>query len=275
VVALQNNVYIYEFVKPGKLISRFETADNEHGLCALSQKVLAFVGRTPGQVQTVEANTGNVSIIPAHGTALRALEISTDGSILATASEKGTLIRVFSTYTGTRVAEFRRGVDPATIFSIGVSPNNSMLAVTSDKSTLHLFDLPQLSSNKAPSAKTGSPAPVASLSEEDAASHKWGFVGKIPFLPRVFSDEYSFASVPFETGDDPTPGVNLVGAPYRPIPGIPGGRAAKGIIGWLDDQTILILGTGRDGRWEKFVVGSNHEGKRYCQRQGWKRYLGN
>ena len=100
-------------------------------------------------------------------------------------------------------------------------------------------------------------------------------MGKIPFLPRVFSDEYSFASAAFETGDDPTPGVNLIGGPAKPIPGIPGGRPAKGIIAWLDEVTILVLGTGRDGRWEKFVVGTDSEGKRVCQRQGWRRYLGN
>jgi hypothetical protein len=48
---------------------------------------LAFPGRTPGQVQLVEIERGNVSIIPAHSAALRALELSPDGEILATASE--------------------------------------------------------------------------------------------------------------------------------------------------------------------------------------------
>lgn len=46
-----------------------------------------FPGRTPGQVQLVELATGNVSIIPAHSSSLRAIDISRDGDILATASE--------------------------------------------------------------------------------------------------------------------------------------------------------------------------------------------
>lgn len=35
----------------------------------------------------MELETGNVSIIPAHTTPLRAMELSPDGEILATASE--------------------------------------------------------------------------------------------------------------------------------------------------------------------------------------------
>ena len=87
-VAIQNSVHVHELRNPAKLITKYETADNLNGLCVLSKKTLAFVGRTPGQVQAVEMDTGNVTIIPAHGTPLRALELSADGAILATASEK-------------------------------------------------------------------------------------------------------------------------------------------------------------------------------------------
>lgn len=87
VVALQNSVRVYKFRSPAELWSVFETADNPLGLCCLTATSLAFPGRTPGQVQLVELSTGNVSIIPAHGSALRAIDISRDGKILATASE--------------------------------------------------------------------------------------------------------------------------------------------------------------------------------------------
>ncbi len=87
VVALQNSVHVYAFSATPEKLSVFETADNSLGLCCLGSKVLAFPGRTPGQVQLVEISTGNVSIIPAHGSPLRAMELSPDGEILATASE--------------------------------------------------------------------------------------------------------------------------------------------------------------------------------------------
>jgi WD40 repeat protein len=87
VVALQNSIRVYHFKTKPDLWHAFETADNPLGLCCLTAKTLAFPGRTPGQVQLVELATGNVSIIPAHGSALRAIDISRDGEVLATASE--------------------------------------------------------------------------------------------------------------------------------------------------------------------------------------------
>ena len=94
-------------------------------------------------------------------------------------------------------------------------------------------------------------------------------------MPRVFSDIYSFTSARIETSDDP--GIVIgssLSVPSTPIPGIPGGRPAKGILGWLNDYTVLVVGAGRDGRWEKFVIGQGEDGKRHCVRNGWKRYLG-
>ena len=172
-----------------------------------------------------------------------------------------------------KIAELRRGVDHATIYSIGISPDNTLLAVTSDKSTMHIFDLPHPSwaSQDGYAVGPASSFPSGSGTDE-TSSHKWGILGKIPLLPRVFSDIYSIASAPFETGDDPSIGGH--GMPNLPIPGIPGGKPAKGVIGWLNKYTVMVVGAGRDGRWEKFIVGTTDDGKRYCVRNGWKRYLG-
>lgn len=141
VVVLLNEVNLYKFSSPPQKLAVFSTANNPFGLCCLGKQIIAFPGRTPGQVQLVELSTHNVSIIPAHSNSLRALDLSNDGEILATASETGTLIRVWSTANCSKTTEFRRGVDPATIFSIAISPSGSHIAVTSDKSTLHLYDL--------------------------------------------------------------------------------------------------------------------------------------
>jgi WD40 repeat protein len=88
VVVLQNSVRVYAFAKPVNLIAAYETADNLLGLCSMTEKTIAFPGRTTGQVQLVDIATGNVSIIPAHSSALRAIKFSPDGELLATASEQ-------------------------------------------------------------------------------------------------------------------------------------------------------------------------------------------
>ncbi|CAL5872057.1 uncharacterized protein PFLUO_LOCUS6314 [Penicillium psychrofluorescens] len=262
VVALLNSVHVFAFSNPPQKLSVFETTDNPLGLACLGRKLLAFPGRSAGQVQMIELETGNISIIPAHSSPLRAMALSPDGEALATASEVGTLIRIFATANCTKLAELRRGVDHAVIFSLAFSPSNTLLAVTSDKSTLHIFDLPHLHHTPRRSQSPASP------SEE--TSHKWGILGRIPLLPRMFSDVYSFAHAHFEIGDE----AATPGSPYVPPLGSSLGRPPKGVIGWLDDQTLLVIGSGREGRWEKFALREGEEGKRDCVREGWKRYLG-
>jgi WD repeat-containing protein 45 len=274
-VALQNSIHLYKFSSPPEKSSVFETADNPLGLCCLGSRVVAFPGRSPGKVQLVELDSGNVSIIPAHTSALRAMDLSRDGKYLATASETGTLIRVFSTANCTKFAELRRGVDPAFVFSIAISPNSSMLAVTSDKSTLHIFDLPTQPDAHKDMIRRRSQSPSVANDDEVSTNQKWGFLSKIPLLPRVFSDTYSFASAHFEMGEENTESSSLK---YLPALGSLPVRPQKGILGWLDDATLLCVGTGRDGRWEKFRVGERpgiaDERTRAVWRDGWKRYLG-
>jgi WD40 repeat protein len=281
VAVLLNSVHVFAFSNPPKKLSVFETSENPLGLACLDHKVLAFPGRSPGQVQLIELETGNISIIPAHSTPLRVMALSPDGKLLATASEsvrahtlrssmggslisiQGTLVRIFATGNCTKLAELRRGVDHAVIFSIAFSPSSALLAVTSDKSTLHVFDIPH---QQPISRRSQSPTPT---SEESTPSQKWGILGKIPLLPRVFSDIYSFASAHFEIGEGATPVSS-----YVPPSGLSFGRPQKGLIGWCDDRMLLVVGSGREGRWEKFVLREGEEGKRYCVRDGWKRYLG-
>ena len=188
-------------------------------------------------------------------------------------------MRLFSTRNCTRIGELRRGVDHAVIFSIAISPDSRLLAVSSDKATLHIFDLPHHHHSSRSNSLTNnqphhrySHSRSVSHGDEDSKNQKWGILGRIPLLPRVFSDSYSFASAHFEIDD--TPPSAFGNSEALPIPGIPGGKARKGIIGWTSDHTLLVIGAGRDGRWEKFILGESDDGKRRCVRNGWKRYLG-
>ncbi|GIL72311.1 hypothetical protein Vretimale_3989 [Volvox reticuliferus] len=64
-----------------------------------------------------------------------------DGKRLVTASEKGTLVRVWNTADGQLLQELRRGADPAHIYSLALSRNCDWLALSSDKGTVHVFAL--------------------------------------------------------------------------------------------------------------------------------------
>jgi len=93
VVALQNSIHVYAFSSPPEKLSTYETTDNFNGLCCLGTELIAFPGTAAGRVQLVDIKRGNISIIAAHTSSLKAMEMSPDGQILATASENGTLVR--------------------------------------------------------------------------------------------------------------------------------------------------------------------------------------
>jgi autophagy-related protein 18 len=103
-------------------------------------------------------------MIPAHDSPLAAIAFDASGSKLATASEKGTVIRVFSIPSGKRVFEFRRGVRRfffffynfyktscsiffifnhrnAAIYSLSFSPDSLFLSASSNLETIHIFRL--------------------------------------------------------------------------------------------------------------------------------------
>jgi WD40 repeat protein len=77
----------------------------------------------------------------AHEGSLRGLALTADGSKLATASTKGTVIRVWDVATAVCLQEFRRGVERATITCLAWSWDYVWLSCTSDKGTVHIFQV--------------------------------------------------------------------------------------------------------------------------------------
>jgi WD40 repeat protein len=77
-------------------------------------------GVTKGHVRVELYDLRKSTVITAHESDLARLALNSDGSLLATASDKGTLLRVFDTHTGAQSKELRRGVDRAVRFLFGV-----------------------------------------------------------------------------------------------------------------------------------------------------------
>lgn len=109
------------------------------------QVVLIFPSVQKGHVTVVRGSTGGGKIFSAHDGAIAALALSPNGNYYATASDKGTLIRIFKVATGQLLYELRRGTDRAQIWSICFSSDSNRVGVTSDKGTLHIFTLPDSS----------------------------------------------------------------------------------------------------------------------------------
>jgi WD40 repeat protein len=147
VVILDGKIHVFTFEKTPKFLQAYETHENVTGLCSISlsedSNILAFPATQDGHVciTGIGENAAVTSIIPAHESPLAALAVDFFGNLLATASEKGTLIRVFEIKSGRLLCELRRGADRAEIFSIEFSRDGSKLCVASDKGTVHIFSL--------------------------------------------------------------------------------------------------------------------------------------
>ncbi|XP_036195740.1 WD repeat domain phosphoinositide-interacting protein 1 isoform X4 [Myotis myotis] len=128
---------------------------NPTGLCALSinhsNSYVAYPGSlTTGEIVLYDGHSlKTVCTIAAHEGTLAAITFNASGSKLASASEKGTVIRVFSVPEGQKLYEFRRGMKRyVTISSLAFSMDSQFLCASSNTETVHIFKLEHLASSR-------------------------------------------------------------------------------------------------------------------------------
>ena len=92
--------------------------------------------------------------------------------MLATSSEKGTVIRVWSIPGAEKLYQFRRGTREAKIYSINFNVMSSLLAVSSAHDTVHIFKLgPQKVSSSANSKSSQSPSSPSGSVDSREGTH--------------------------------------------------------------------------------------------------------
>lgn len=209
VVVLRDKIYVYNFADLA-LLDKVYTGDNPLGLVGISidnggvggsttgsveraedvlgsasqqqrnnGMVLACPSKTKGQVRVELYGLRRQTFVDAHESELGALALSIDGSLLATASVRGTVIRLFDTRGvtigggsgssgGARqnttlsssipLREFRRGVERATISCLTFSLDSTWLSCASDHGTVHIFQIndPNNNGNSTAEKKTRS-----------------------------------------------------------------------------------------------------------------------
>ncbi|BFF99517.1 WD repeat domain phosphoinositide-interacting protein 2 [Drosophila madeirensis] len=195
IVCLEESLYIHNIQDMKVVHTIRDTPCNPLGLCALSSSsehcYLAYPGSvTSGEVQIFDAiNLHAKTMIPAHDTPLAAIAFSPSGTEIATASERGTVIRVFSSQDGSRLFELRRGLKRCvSIVSLSFSNCSEYLVSSSNTETVHIFRLDRSAAETADHGKQ--------------STDDWmGFLSKTvtSYLPTqvtdVFSQGRAFASV--------------------------------------------------------------------------------
>ena len=146
VVVLEDKISIYDLATM-TIVHTIETVPNGNAVCALAtdpeRSYLAYpTNQETGELSVFDTITlQTICAIQAHKSAISQVAFNADGTLLATASDKGTIIRVFSLPDASNVHQFRRGTYPATIFGMSFNPQSNLLAVSSDSDTIHIFKL--------------------------------------------------------------------------------------------------------------------------------------
>lgn len=156
VICLEDQLYIHSLKDDldVKWVIR-NIPPNPNGLFALSpceeRCYLAYpASQRNGEVQIFDAiGLKNKILLTAHDSPLVALTFNQQGTLLASASEKGTVIRVHSVEDGQCQYEFRRGYARCVdIYSLSFSLDSQFLAASSSTETVHIFKLDQSKSEQ-------------------------------------------------------------------------------------------------------------------------------
>jgi autophagy-related protein 18 len=169
-VVLEDEIYLYD-ISNMSLLTNIATSPNPGAICALSPSsencylayplpkrredahdrrpshappTSLYAPVTTGEVLVYDTLTQKaVNVIEAHRSPLSCIAMNSEGTLLATASETGTIIRVFSIPKGQKLYQFRRGTYPSTIYSMSFNMASSLLCVSSTTDTVHIFRLQQ------------------------------------------------------------------------------------------------------------------------------------
>lgn len=147
VMVCEYAIYVYTCDKL-RVILHLTTNANSNGLCVVAADSQPWILCCPGQgaekglvrVQ-VGQDISQSHVFKAHENNLAAMALNSSGTLVATASENGHLVKVFQTKDGQELYRLRRGTSQTTISSIAFRCDDRFLAVASSSPTVHIFSL--------------------------------------------------------------------------------------------------------------------------------------
>ncbi|KAJ7746646.1 WD40 repeat-like protein [Mycena metata] len=221
VIVLETEIYVYD-ISNMRLLHVVETVPNPEAICALSPSAdapyLAYPAPLPSpglglSASSAANSTGSAAassnatassstspagdlllfstralapanVVRAHRSPLAIVQMSSDGGVLATASVKGTVIRLFALPSLDKLHQFRRGATQTRIYSLAFNQAGTLLAAGSERGTVHLWkiagekgrgDKDKNGSSPPSSYHSGAHSPSESVDGHDGASGGGGY----------------------------------------------------------------------------------------------------
>ncbi|KAK4238443.1 WD40-repeat-containing domain protein [Achaetomium macrosporum] len=266
-VVLEEEIYLYD-ISNMALLTTIATSPNPNGIFSLSPSsencymtyplpkpredqgerrpahappLSALVPPTSGEVivyDTVALKA--VNVIEAHRSPLSCVALNSEGTRLATASETGTIIRVFSVPDGQKLFQFRRGTIPSSIYSMSFNLASTLLCVSSASETVHIFRL----ANPKSTTSAGGAARPESENQSSPRTNRWSRSRSIDSAD--YSPSGSTGGSSPRGGEGPEYAIPLAAGPSSNNGGsdasAPSGRGQGGILRSMIRRSSMIVG---------------------------------
>tara|TARA_B110000208_G_scaffold188631_1_gene248658 strand:- start:588 stop:1640 length:1053 start_codon:yes stop_codon:yes gene_type:complete len=180
IVLSQNKLYIYDFQT--LVLQKSINVQGEQELISIGLEdsdYIIYPGEDIGTINITKLSSDYLKTIKAHKNMIENLYLSNNGKYIVSASERGTLIRIFDIETGEQLQELRRGYDPTKINNIRMSEDNAILLVSSIKGTIHLYNT-NITEN---------------CEEQNVVWDSYGMSYFKTILPKYFGSQWSFSQI--------------------------------------------------------------------------------
>lgn len=211
IIICKKKLFMFSLLTYDNLLN-IDTNDNPQGLISVNldpaNTVIAYLTNTDTienaaiKIHLFEKGK-DVLISPAYESAISYFALNYDGSLIAIASDKGTIIRIYRTVDGMFLQEFKRGKEKAEISYICFDQQCKLMAATSDRGTIHIWSMGSCikKSKETPVVETADNTGLNHTqgrenNEEDSfPKNKNSILSSLPGIGEYFKSEWSFAQV--------------------------------------------------------------------------------
>jgi WD40 repeat protein len=151
-VQTEKKMYIYQFDNL-QLLKEFFCGTAYFKIVNTDNTYLIYPTSNKGEIGIFNVDKDEAMFIQAHTTNISSIGLHQSGKYIATASERGTLIRIFNRETQLLMNELRRGTEITSIVQLEFHPDLPILLVGSIKGTIHLFNSEITENTDVPSNK--------------------------------------------------------------------------------------------------------------------------
>ena len=145
----ETEISVFSFGHNYFKIDSINTCQNKNGIFGISLDSKTNIICYPTDIGKITIKNYDIKLkdnyktdkIKAHQSEIVSLVMNYDGSLLASASKQGTIIRIYQTNDCTLIQELRRGTKSSDIYSLVFNFNSQYLACSSNKGTIHIFNV--------------------------------------------------------------------------------------------------------------------------------------